>query len=182
MKNIIFFPETMDLKMKRLALLLGALALLLGGTGCKPKVHEYWISSDMVTAKHDSLWVYRIIQGVLLLGVCGGIAGILWKRRNEEICSNCGRYADFKTVSEDVLGQSVSFGTETDSSKKGDYLYSKTETVGDKEIKTDYYKAVVYKTEKTHTHTLYTNACAKCGKTTSSKKTYTSTRRLERIQ
>ncbi len=50
MKNIIFVPETMDLKMKRLALLLGALALLLGGTGCKPKVHEYWISSDMVTA------------------------------------------------------------------------------------------------------------------------------------
>lgn len=155
------------------AILLWVLTLLASG---------YYLYLYTNIPKHDSIWVYRIIQGVLLLGVCGGIAGILWRRRNEEICSNCGRYADFKTVSEDVLGQSVSYGTETDSSKKGDYLYSKTETVGDKEIKTDYYKAVVYKTEKTHTHTLYTNACAKCGKTTSSKKTYTSTRRLERIQ
>ena len=163
----------MDRTTSLFAILLWVLTLLASG---------YYLYLYTNIPKHDSIWVYRIIQCVLLLGVCGGIAGVLWKRRSEEICSNCGRYADFKTVSEDVLGQSVSYGTETDSSKKGDYLYSKTEKVGDKEIKTDYYKAVEYRTEDTHTHTLYTYACAKCGKTNSYHKTYTRRRRLERIK
>jgi len=153
--------------------------LLLGLTLLASGYYLYYYTN---IPKHDSILVYRIIQCVLLLAVCGGIAGILWRKRNEEICSNCGRYADFATVSEDYLGQSVSYGTEVDHSQKGKYLYTRTERVGDKEIITDYYEAVEYKTEDTHTHTLYTYACAKCGKTNSYKMTYTRRRRLERIK
>lgn len=164
----------MDRTTSLFAILLWGLTLLASG---------YYLYFYTNIPKHDSIWVYRIIQCVLLLGVCGGIAGILWKKRNEEICSNCGRYADYATVSEDFLGESVSYGTEIDRTQKGKYLYSKTVRVGDKEITTHYYKPIVYKTEDTYTNTLYTYACAKCGTPTSYKKKYLkNSKRLERIQ
>lgn len=53
----------MDLKMKRLALLSPVLALLLSVTGCKPKVHEFWISEDKVTAYLAAVQVAQGQQG-----------------------------------------------------------------------------------------------------------------------
>ncbi len=110
--------------------------------------------------KHDSIFIYRIIQCVLLLSVCVAIVYVIWNKRNEDICPYCGRYAIHETVS-----------TQTDRSKVREGVERRTETVGSSSgvvdgrwVTTDYVKEVVYDTEQWSETKTYNYKCMKCGK------------------
>ena len=109
--------------------------------------------------KHDSIFIYRIIQCVLLLGVCVAIVFVIWNKRNEDICPHCGRYAIHETVSTQTDRSKVSEGVERREHKVG----SSSGVVDGQWVTTDYVKEVVYDTEQWSETKTHTRKCVKCG-------------------
>ena len=111
--------------------------------------------------KHDSIFVYRIIQCVLLLCVCVAIVYVIWSNRNEDICPHCGRYAIHETVSTQTDRSKVSEGVERREHKVG----SSSAYVDGRWVTTEYVKEDVYDTEQWSETKTYNYKCMKCGKT-----------------
>ena len=111
--------------------------------------------------KHDSILVYRIIQCVLLLGVCVAIVYVIWNGRNEDICPYCGRYAIHETESTKTERAKVSEGVE----RRTELKDRKKNYVDGHWVTTDYVQEVVYDKEQWSETKTYTYKCVKCGKT-----------------
>ncbi len=142
----------MDRTTSLFACLLFGLTLLAAG---------YYLYLYTNIPQHDGIYVYRIIQCVLLVGVCLFIAYLIWNDKNYDICPHCGHYALHETVSTDVNRSIVDQGTET----IRHLVRTEKNYVDGQWVTTDYVEDVKYDTETVSKHTTYTHRCLKCEKT-----------------
>ena len=125
--------------------------------------------------KNDSIVIYRIIQALLLLGVCLAIAYVIREKREKDHCPHCGHYAGHKDLKKDVLNTQVTHGTGSSTRHVGT---SRKYEMG-REVVTEHYETTHYKTETTTTRTLVTRKCIKCGSTYHYQETWTTTRKVK---